>query len=87
MVEIGTAAVLTDCQPLAAVQSILLPEANCPILYQVTCQKEKLQCSCLLWFCPRFIYNKNLFVFHKNIFFFNFLSCFDREKKRVEGKR
>lgn len=75
-----TAAILTDRQALAAVWSILLPEATCPILYQVTCQKEKQQCSCLLWFCPRFIYNKNLFLFHKPRFIFNFLSCFGGKK-------
>lgn len=80
MVESETAAILTDCQALAAVWSILLPEATCPILCQGTCQKEKQQCSCLLWFCPRFIYNKKLFLLHKPRFIFNFPSCFGGKK-------
>lgn len=41
MTESGTAAILTDHQTCAEAWSILLPEATCLILYQVTCQKRE----------------------------------------------
>lgn len=81
MVEIGTAAVLTDCQPLAAVQSILLPEANCPILYQVTWQKENCSALACAGFAQDLFIIKIYFYFIKTYFSLIFFPALTGKKK------